>query len=418
MRSSRSHRTIVLSGAALVAGFLPVMTASAATPGSIGGAGELRGVYCTSAGNCLAVGDFVVHGADVNQMLHWNGKKWSKEAVPSAGGTKSADFSELFAVRCTSPANCLAVGEYGHSGAQLNQILYWNGKKWAVAAAVPQPGGKASGGFSELSDVACTSARSCWAGGQYGHQGAMGEVILNQALHWNGKRWSRVTTPDPAGTAANDENSIKGIRCTSASDCWAVGAYGTGAGTPVLLNEVLHWNGKKWSEVTVPDPGGTATMDVNLLQSVSCTSATSCEAAGSYGSNLAAGVRLNQVLRWNGAKWSLSHPPDPDGTAAGAAQNLTGISCISSSSCFAVGHSGSQNESTGVLNEAFRWNGRKWTQLTTPDPGGTAMHDLSQLLSVRCVTSADCWAVGNQVDGGGAFYDMILHWNGATWSVR
>ena len=46
------------------------------------------------------------------------------------------------------------------------------------------------------------------------------------------------------------------------------------------------------------------------------------------------------------------------------------------------------------------------------------MHDLSQLFGVRCVTAADCWAVGNQVDGGGAFHDMILHWNGMTWSVR
>ena len=171
----RSRRHLVTySGMVLVAGLLPVVAASAATPASIGGIGELRGVYCTSAGNCWAVGDALVHNADLNQMLHWNGKKWSKEAVPSPGGTKIDDFSELFAVRCTSPGSCLAVGEYDHSGVLFNQVLDWNGKKWLAEAAVPQPGGKASGDFSELNDVACTSANSLLgrrAVRQSGHHG-------------------------------------------------------------------------------------------------------------------------------------------------------------------------------------------------------------------------------------------------------
>jgi len=45
----------MLCGAALAAAFLPVMAATAAAPASIGGAGQLAGVYCTSAGNCWAV---------------------------------------------------------------------------------------------------------------------------------------------------------------------------------------------------------------------------------------------------------------------------------------------------------------------------------------------------------------------------
>jgi hypothetical protein len=56
--------------------------------------------------------------------------------------------------------------------------------------------------------------------------------------------------------------------------------------------------------------------------------------------------------------------------------------------------------------------------VTTPDPGGMSMHDESQSFGLRCVTSVDCWAVGDQVDGGGAFHDMILHWNGTKWSVK
>lgn len=419
------RRVLMVPGAVLAAGLAPIASASlagaspvVASPAGISGIGELRGVYCTSASNCWAVGDFLMtNNADVNQMLHWNGRKWSRHAVPSPGGTKIDAFSELLAVRCASPGSCWAVGEYDRNGAQLNQVLRWNGRKWLAAAAIPQPGGTADQDINELRDVSCTAADSCWAGGDFGTESASGEVQLNEALHWNGKRWSRVTTPNPAGTGATDENAIESIRCTSASDCWAVGSYGTDAGSDVLFNEVLHWTGRKWTVVTVPDPGGSATLDFSVLRSVSCTAPSSCKAAGSYGSNLPAGDRLNEVLRWNGAKWSLSKTPDPDGSSAGDAQSLTGISCLSPKSCWAAGSYGSQTQSDGTLNEALFWNGKKWTQATTPNPGGVGMHDISQFMAIRCVTSDDCWAVGNQVDGGGAFHDMILHWTGTKWVV-
>jgi hypothetical protein len=420
IRGSRRHKA-VLCGAALAAGLLSlgVLPAGAsATPAAISGPGTLRGVYCTSAGNCWAVGNVVTSDVQANQVLHWNGKKWSKAAVPSQGGTQLGDFSELFAVRCTSPGSCWAVGEYSHGHALFNQVLRWNGKKWQTTAGIPQPGGKADGDTNELRDVACTSADSCWAVGDVSEGSAAGDVQLNQALHWNGKRWSLSKTPNPGGTMLNDESSIASIRCASVSDCWAVGQYGTQSGSDVLFNEVLHWTGKKWSTVSVPSPGGTSPLDISTLRSVSCTAPSSCKAAGSYGSNAAGGVRLNEVLRWNGMKWSLSPTPNPDGTTAGDSQNLGGVSCLTPKSCWAVGQYGSQAQPDGTLNEALFWNGKKWTQVTTPNPGGIGMHDVSQFDDIRCVTAADCWAVGNLVSGGGAFRDMILHWNGAKWSVR
>src|SRR4029077_4661817 len=85
-----------------------------------------------------------------------------------------------------------------------------------------------------------------------------------------------------------------------------------------LLNEILHWNGRKWSLVKIPDPGGTAPGDVNVLQGVRCSSATSCLAVGTYGTLSGTATFLNQSLFWNGRKWSLVKTPDPAGTAAGA----------------------------------------------------------------------------------------------------
>jgi len=48
-----------------------------ATPSVAFSATYLQGVYCTSRSNCWAVGLHYTANAIVNQVLHWNGKKWS-----------------------------------------------------------------------------------------------------------------------------------------------------------------------------------------------------------------------------------------------------------------------------------------------------------------------------------------------------
>lgn len=313
---SRRHLAMV-AAAALGVGFLPASAASAATPAATSAVGDLRGVYCASPGSCWAVGDAFAGDATVNQMLHWNGKSWSKKGVPSPGGTKPDDVSQLFAVRCSSPASCWAVGDYDHGGVEFNQVLRWNGTSWSVVAHVPQPGGLIPGDFSDLVSITCTSATNCWAVGRYGHQGATSTVTLNQALHWNGTRWTRVTTPNPAGSGQNDDNVISGVSCAIAKDCWAVGTYSVLEGQPAKFNEILHWTGAKWTKVQAPNPGGTLSLDVNSLQGLACPSATTCFAVGTYGSTKVGGAKLNQLLRWDGKKWSVMHPGNPDGTGKG-----------------------------------------------------------------------------------------------------
>ena len=50
--------------------------------------------------------------------------------------------------------------------------------------------------------------------------------------------------------------------------------------------------------------------------------------------------------------------------------------------------------SHGALNEALHWNGRKWSSVKVPQPGGAARDAVNALLGVRCGRSGTCWAVG------------------------
>ena len=148
---------------------------------------------------------------------------------------------------CASAVSCWAAGSYstaGRPGANLNQALHWNGKKWSQVAT-PDPDGTGAGAVNRLSDVTCTGPVSCWAVGEFGSISGSVGVVVNEALHWNGRRWSLVATPDPGGLASDDSNFLEGVRCASAASCWAVG-FSAPAGQPAR-NQALHWNGTRWS---------------------------------------------------------------------------------------------------------------------------------------------------------------------------
>jgi hypothetical protein len=146
---------------------------------------------------------------------------------------------------CSSSANCWAAGGYGTMSTttetSLNQILRWNGSKWSPVADVPDPDGSSSGDVNDLSWDTCLSAHDCWAVGVYGSYPG---IVRNEALHWNGAKWSVVTTPDPSSTAHKGINILVGARCVSPPNCWAVGLRDKRG---VILDEILHWNGEKWS---------------------------------------------------------------------------------------------------------------------------------------------------------------------------
>jgi hypothetical protein len=406
--------SILASGAA--AGAVPAGVPAVPSPGSTS---RLNGVFCPSATSCWAVGSYFSAGhARLDEALHWSGSKWARVAVPSPGGTTSGDESELLAGRCALPGNCWAVGDYVKNGADLDLMLHWNGTQWSQVT-VPSPGGARADDISTLFDVACRSSSACWAAGDYGIENSTTDVLSNDVLRWNGTKWSKVTVPNPAGTANDDVNSIGSIRCPADNDCWAVGAAGTVQTSFTQLNEVLHWDGSTWARVTVPQPGGTANGDFNDLIGLTCTSSANCWAAGFYGSTSGNGTTfLNQILHWDGTSWAEATVPQPGGTSTGATQEITGAFCTSSSNCWAVGSYGGTSGGVGyTANEALQWNGSTWAQVTTPDPGGTAADDFNRLDVVHCATPSVCWAVGSAQVTGGPELNQALRWNGSTWST-
>jgi hypothetical protein len=369
-----------------------------------GQSSNLGGVTCTSATSCWAVGDYVRVSTDFDQVLRWNGRRWTLVPAPGRGNYGTA----LQGVTCAAPASCWAVGELAsRDGYEHNQVVHWNGRRWAPVS-VPDPGGRTATTLNQLYGVSCAAPASCWAVGSSARYGSGPQ--LNQVLHWNGRKWSAVSVPEPGGTTSTSLSALYGVSCAAPASCWAVGTSARGGSAP-QLNQALHWNGRKWSRVFVPSPSG-----FSEFFGVSCPSPGSCWAVGSYliyvGGQLTA---LNQALHWNGRRWSLAATPDQDGTGQGSGNQLIDVSCTSPASCWAVGSSGNVfGRIAGIeLNQALHWNGRKWSLVATPDPGGTSLPSTNVLLGVGCASAASCWAVG----GEGPFSNEALHWNGRRWSA-
>ena len=233
----------------------------------------------------------------------------------------TGELSELSGISCPAANQCAAVG----NSAMAER---WNGAKWSLAPLA------ASTSYSRLQSVACPSATTCFA---VGHAFPLLEFADHPLIErWDGTTWSVVAGPTITGT--NVYAWLASISCVTVADCTAVGDYHDRApassNQPFGLALIEHWDGSRWSHVKSPAPSKLHTDDVELA-GVDCTSATDCKAVGSYMTyDRKHGTVVHPLAEhWNGAKWSIM-------TLPGSGQDaLTGISCPSSASCFALGAS-------------------------------------------------------------------------------
>lgn len=150
-------------------------------------------------------------------------------------------------------------------------------------------------------------------------------------------------------------------------------------GTPLAES----WDGSAWTLQSIPDPpGSTGT----LMTGLACAAPASCVATGYYSTGPVTFHALAE--QWNGSAWTIQATP-----ASPATENsqLNAVSCVSATSCTAVGiyTRGTPAEVTGRGALAEYWNGSAWRQVQTTHPSG---HNL--LYGVSCLFPRSCTAVG------------------------
>lgn len=177
--------------------------------------------------------------------------------------------------------------------------------------------------------------------------------------------WQVVPTPN----VGSESNALSAVAAVSSNDVWAAGYYRANNSDHALM---LHWDGAQWSQVTAPDVGEIADLQVIAPNDI-----------WTGGTN---------PLHWNGTTWQVVTAP-----AA-----IAKMSALASDNIWALG------QDTSVLN----WDGTTWALVPSPDVSGLPNPNLTDIYAV---SDNDVWIVGWFSPGSVGWYPIIEHWNGVLW---
>jgi hypothetical protein len=302
-------------------------------------------------------------------IQRFDGSTWN--LVPSPNRADHY-YNVLHAVSGSSAEDVWAVGGSQDGTAPTSTlILHWDGKGWSIVPS-PNPADQ----VNQLLGVAAIAADDAWAVGYRIGTGTQ-EPIDTLILHWDGSAWTEVASPNVAGGA----NQLHGIGAIAADDIWAVGS---GAGGPLAM----HWNGSAWSLVPVRPNAGLGSEFLNAVSGAAGDDVWAVGQGKGFFSNRAGAT----IRHWNGAYWtdkvcyarSPSNPP-ADYEGGGPDSYLTGVSAAADDDVWAVG-------ATGSGPTIMHWDGQAWTWVTHP----RAFPDAAWLRAVASASAGTAWAVGGE----------------------
>jgi hypothetical protein len=263
--------------------------------------------------------------------------------------------------------------------------MRFDGRRWSQVP-MPMPAGQV-----RLLSVFARSTSDAWAVGYYvrEHEG-IGRTL---AMHWNGNKWSIVPTPNPPVLAGQDRAMLWDVVALGRHDVWAVGSVFVEGATPSTSTLAMRWNGTNWTIVPTADLGDSSG------QLLSVARVPGFETLWAVGSGEGA-----LIERYRNGSWAQ--------IAAPGAAGLHDVTALAWNDAWAVGGSLLADGSALILHRS----GSKWrVVLSPPSPvGGTAV-----LAAVSAVSAADVWAVGYMGRAGSAatYRPLMEHWDGSKWSI-
>ncbi|MDA3630136.1 hypothetical protein OU415_32235 [Saccharopolyspora sp. WRP15-2] len=165
--------------------------------------------------------------------------------------------------------------------------------------------------------------------------------------HWDGQTWTRV---DPAPGTSPDPVALKAF---AADDVWAVG--GAGRGT------AQHWDGRAWTDVPVPD---LAEHDYESWKLTDVEGVASNDLWAVGYSTWPNGSRTI-ALHWDGRAWTEVPVPDVD-EDPGVIEALDNVLALAPDDVWVGGHRTVQGQEVPFT---AHWDGRAWETFELGEAG-------------------------------------------------
>ncbi len=350
----------------------------------LGAFGALLSITCTSPTSCVAVG---VDGFFQPLVLAGDPATWSaaqaQEITLAAGGA-------LYSITCTSASSCVAVGYDQH---EQPIVLSGDPSSWTSSQAHEIVLGPSLGFGGLLFGVSCASSSSCFAVGYDRNDQPL--VMSGDPSTWSGAQAHEVTL----GHAFGSSGELLSLACPSATSCVAVGSDGGGEPLVIAGDPSTSWTAAQAREIGLGDGFNSG----GRLNSIACSSATSC---------LADGIDANSqplVLSGDPSTWDAPQAQEFQlkGVQFGVQTYPGSLTCVSDSSCLELGES-----YTFIGQNPYILNGNpaSWDQLVATPMTGISPN--SVLPGNACPTPTYCVAVG----GDGVTQEpLLLTGDPSTW---
>jgi hypothetical protein len=337
-----------------------------------------------------AVGEYSVDSEIHALILHWDGSAWTHFVSPKvtvtydlvdSSLTRETWYASLTAVSAVSSRDVWAVGHYEgpYEGQEkLALIMHWDGSAWSVVAGPAlDPSLK-----SNLVSVAAIGSDDVWAVGYTIRDDTRGIPSTGKALaiHWDGKSWSAVPLPD-----VGDGAILASIAAASTGDVWAVGTY---------------------FETSTEGATATPTMTPGLPSPIDTSQ------PGIAGGNATKPPPPSHSLslHWNGVAWRQVAIPDDKVTPQQS--GLLDVAVLSSGDVWALGFDSLSYDS--AENKIWHWNGTSWSTM----PGSLFQAYRVGLVKLSALSPNDIWAAGPYIEkDGDPVLILIAHWNGSGWTT-
>jgi hypothetical protein len=185
---------------------------------------ELEAISCTSAQTCVAVGQYTgTHGTTQGLIETLANGTWTPSEAPLPQAAPARQKAILWALACTAPGSCSAVGQYtGTHGTTQGLIETLASGKW-IPAQAPLPAGASDQKTAELYGLACAGSNPCAAVGQYtdAHGTAQGLIETRTSQSWIPGQAAL-----PHNAARTSQNAaLYTVACSVTGTCLAAGSY-------------------------------------------------------------------------------------------------------------------------------------------------------------------------------------------------
>ncbi len=232
--------------------------------------------------------------------------------------------------------------------------------------------------------VNCVSSTFCVAVGAQVGASGFDQTLIEDTTDGSGSNWTVMPSPNPAGASAY--NDLYSVSCLTPSFCVAAGSDTSSSGVQLPLAEI--YNGSLWVDSSTQTPPGSQNA---IFNSITCISPSSCVAVGTYADS--SGNYNTLIESYSGSGWQIDPSPNP---AVGGQNTLWGISCAGTSYCMTAGGGMGSSAYQNIALESFD-GGQSWNSTSSapievgPNGGITTNNDFD---GVTCLGESNCLVSG------------------------